>query len=73
MITNETLLGSFWLLLFVRACSLMTDEASLIASCIQPFCSPSGNDGTSFHGYVFEKELNKCGRDVRQDNRVEVE
>ena len=37
MITNGTLFRIFWFLLFVRASSLVTDEALLIASCIQPF------------------------------------
>ena len=36
MITNGTLSGIFWLLLFVRASSLVIDDALLIASCIQP-------------------------------------
>ena len=37
MIANGSLFRIFWLLLFVRASSLVTDEALLIASCIQPF------------------------------------
>ena len=37
MITNGTLFRMFWFLLFVRASSLVTDEALLIASCIQLF------------------------------------
>ena len=74
MITNGTLFRIFWLLLFVRASSLVTDEALLIASCIQPFWSPSREDGVSFHGYVVEKgcQLNKRGGDVGQDNRVSL-
>ena len=58
----------------MRGSSLVTDEALLIASCIQPFCSPSGEGGVSFHGYVFEKgcQLYKCGRDVGPDNRVSL-
>ena len=38
------------------------------------FCSPSGEDGVSFHGYVFEKgcQLNKCIGDVGPDNRVSL-
>ena len=37
-------------------------------------CSPSGEDGVLFHGYVFEKgcQLNKCGGDVGPDNRVSL-
>ena len=37
MITNGTLFRIFLFLLFVRASSLVTDEALLIASYIQPF------------------------------------
>ena len=66
MITKGALFRIFWLLLFVRASSVLTDEALLIASCIQPFCSLSGYDGVSFYRYVFEKgcRLNKCSREV---------
>ena len=74
MITNGTLSRIFRLLLFVKASSLVIDEALIIASCIQPFCNLSGEDGVSFHGYVFEKgcRLNKYGEDEGQDNRVSL-
>ena len=71
MITNATLSRIFWLLLFVKASSLVTDEALLIASCVDSLvCSLSGEGGVSFHAYVFDKErqLNKYSGDVGQDN-----
>ena len=74
MITNGTLFRIFWVLLFVRASSFVTDEALGLHLVYNLFCSPSGEDGVSFDGYVFQKgcQLNKCGRDIGQDNRVSL-
>ena len=72
MITNGTLSGIVCFLLFVRASSLVADEALLIASCIQPFCCLSEEGGVSFYSYVFDKECRLYGEDEAQDNRVNL-